>query len=118
MMLAPSTPYGTGTWGANVLSWMQPFAPRRVALRYEDLVQDPRTAAAQAMVGLGLDLKPAAGASLPTFAELNQIDPTFFRRGHTGTYRDELPEDLHRVFWSAPANAEAMALLGYALQPG
>ena len=50
--------------------------------------------------------------AIPTFAELHQVDARFFRWGFSGTYRDELPEDLHRAFWAQPGNAAAMALLG------
>jgi hypothetical protein len=28
---------GTGSWGNNILSWLQPPAPHRIVLRYEDL---------------------------------------------------------------------------------
>jgi hypothetical protein len=35
-------PVGTGAWGHNVLSWLQPPARHRVLLRYDDLVAQPR----------------------------------------------------------------------------
>ena len=35
---------GTGSWENNVLSWLQPPAPHRIMLRYEDLIHDPRAA--------------------------------------------------------------------------
>jgi hypothetical protein len=84
-------------------------------LRYEELTGDPGAAARRVVValGLGLDLKPAAAAAVPSFTELHQLDDRFFRRGFTGTYRDELPENLHRAFWAQPGNAAAMALLGW-----
>ena len=81
-------------------------------LRYEELTGNPGAAVRRVTDALGLGLEPAAAAAIPTFAELHQVDGRFFRRGFTGTYRDELPEDLHQAFWGQPGNAAAMALLG------
>jgi hypothetical protein len=104
---------GAGQWGTNVLSWLQPARPDRVVLRYEELTRDPGAAVRRVMDALRLGLEPASDAAMPSFAELHQIDGQFFRRGTTGTHRDELPEDLHRAFWAQPGNAAAMALLGW-----
>lgn len=41
------------------------------------------------------------------------VDPLFFRRSVIGTHRNELPDDLHSLFWSRPENRDAMSLLGY-----
>ena len=112
-MLTMDKVRGTSTWGRTVLSWVKPPAPHRVVLRYEDLVRDPRGSAHEMVLRLGLVMSPLAGAALPSFAELHEVDPRFFRRGRTGTYRDELPPDLHQLFWSRPENVEAMAILGY-----
>jgi hypothetical protein len=99
---------GTGSWGSNVLSWLLPPAPHRHVLRYEDLVRDPRPTVGRVMAALVADL--------PSFADLRRTDDRFFRRGHPDTHRDELPEALHRLFWSRPDNRAAMRLLGYARQ--
>jgi hypothetical protein len=104
---------GTGSWGRNVLSWLRPPAPHRVVLRYEELAHEPRGAAERVVTALVPDLRPLADARIPSFAELRQVDDRFFRRGLTGTYRDELPDDLHQLFWSRQDNAAAMELLGY-----
>jgi Sulfotransferase domain len=117
-MIDRDKPRGTGSWGSSVLSWLRPVAPNRVVLRYEDLVGDPSGALQRVLSELGLPSRAAAGVAVPSFAELHDIDPEFFRRGRTGTHRDELPEDLHRMFWSRPDNAAAMALLGYGVAAG
>jgi hypothetical protein len=104
---------GAGQWGLNVLSWLQPEHPGRVVLTYKELTCNPGAAARRVTDALGLGLEPAATATVPSFAELHQIDGQFFRRGFTGTYRDELPEDLHQAFWAQPGNAAAMELLGW-----
>ncbi len=104
---------GAGQWGRNVLSWLQPAHPGRVVLRYEELIDDPRAAVRRVTGALDLGLAPAASAVIPGFAELHRVDGRFFRRGLAGTYRDELPGDLHQAFWDQPGNAAAMALLGW-----
>jgi hypothetical protein len=104
---------GAGPWGRNVLGWLQPAHPGRVVLRYEELIDNPEAAVRRVADGLRLGLEPATAAAIPTFAELHQVDGRFFRRGFSGTYCDELPEDLHQTFWAQPGNAVAMALLGW-----
>lgn len=104
---------GAGSWGTNVLSWLRPPAPHRVVLRYEDLVREPADAVERVVTALVPQLVPRADAVIPSFAQLQQADDRFFRRGVTGTHRDELPADLHRLFWSLPNNVAAMRLVGY-----
>jgi hypothetical protein len=113
-MITRRSPTGTGGWGGNVLSWLQPPAPHRQLLRYEDLVRDPRRAVERVMTFVVPERAASSDASIPSFAELRRTDDRFFRRGSTGTHRDELPGDLHRLFWSQPDNRAAMRLLGYA----
>jgi hypothetical protein len=104
---------GTGSWGHNVLSWLRPPEPHRVLLRYDDLARDPYASVDRALTALLPGLRPLTGATIPSFGELHQVDPGFFRRGRTGTHHDELPPALHDHFWSKPDNTEAMQLLGY-----
>lgn len=104
---------GTGSWGQNVLSWLRPPAPHRVMLRYEELIREPRRTVEQVLATLAPTLRPLPDARIPTFDELHRVDGGFFRKGHTGTHADELPEELHQLFWSRPDNVTAMELLGY-----
>jgi len=104
---------GTGSWGRNVLSWLRPPAPHRLVLRYEELVREPTDAVQRIVVALVPQLLPLTDVRIPSFGELRQTDRRFFRRGRTDTYRDELPEELHQLFWSQPDNLAAMQLLGY-----
>jgi hypothetical protein len=108
---------GTGSWGRNVLSWLRPRAPHRAVLRYEELIREPRAAAGQVMAAVAPDLRSLAGSRIPSFAELHRIDDGFFRSGRTGTHRNELPDELHELFWSKPDNVAAMRLLGYGSSP-
>jgi hypothetical protein len=110
-------PRGTSAWGSTVLSWLRPQMPNQALLRYEDLVEDPLAAVQRIATELALPVSPVPDATIPSFDDLHKIDPRFFRRGLTGTHRDELPEDLHRLFWSRPDNADAMESLGYGSSP-
>jgi hypothetical protein len=104
---------GTGSWGRNVLSWVHPAAPHRVMLRYEELAAQPRAVAQGALAAVVPHLRPLAGARIPSFDELRRTDDRFFRRGRTGSHRDEMPSDLHAHFLSREDNAAALRLLGY-----
>jgi hypothetical protein len=112
-MIERNSPTGTGSWGANVLSWLRPETSNRAVLRYEALVADPVGAVTTAMAALVPEMSPGA-AEVPDFAELRTADGLFFRRGIVGSHRDEMPGELHELFWSRPGNAAAMVMLGYA----
>ena len=104
---------GHGHWGWMVCSWLEPPAPQRVILRFEDLVRDPVGAVVPVVAALLPDLEPDRSARVPTFDELHERDAGFFRRGVVGSHRDELPADVEAAFWDRPENVRAMALLGY-----
>lgn len=103
----------SGTWGGNVLAWLNKTAPT-VVLKYDDLVADAAKAVMNAVSSLMLPLSPITGAAPPKFPDLQARDATFFRRGIVGSHRDEMPPELHDLFWAQPENAAAMRLLGYA----
>lgn len=104
---------GVGGWGRNVLSWWADPDPAHALLRYEDLVASPLESVRSVVERLLPDTVAVDGATVPSFAELQQVDAGFFRRGRTGSHRDELPADLHDLYWSVPDNRAAMELLGY-----
>ena len=113
-LIERDAPIGTGSWGKNVLSWLQPPAGQRIVLRYDDLIAEPVAKVTAAVATLLPQMRRLEGADAPDFAALRQTDGRFFRRGVVGSHRDELPPHLHELFWSRPGNAEAMALLGFA----
>jgi hypothetical protein len=102
----------SGTWGGNVLAWLNKTAPT-VVLKYEDLVADAAKTVKSAVSSLTLPLTPITGAAPPKFPDLQARDTTFFRRGIVGSHRDEMPVGLHDLFWAQPENAAAMRLFGY-----
>ena len=103
----------SGTWGGNVLSWLENAGVPPAILKYEDLIADPRTALRRAIAVLEIDLVPNPDACLPSFHDLHNIDPDFFRRGVARSHRDEMPDELHGLFWAQAENATAMRRLGY-----
>jgi hypothetical protein len=103
----------SGTWGGNVLSWLGEADPSVTLLRYEDLIADPRVSVERAVSSLAPELAPSAGAIIPSFSDLHDVDPLFFRRGVVGAHRDEMPDELHDLFWAQSENATAMRLLRY-----
>jgi hypothetical protein len=104
---------GTGSWGNNVLSWLRPPAPHRIVLRYEDLIRDPRAAVTPIIATLTPAFAVRPNTAIPSLDELRRHDDRFFRRGRTGSHHDELPADLHQLFWSRADSRAAMTLLGY-----
>jgi len=92
-----------GGWARHVAAWASRTSPTRI-VRFEELIADPIPVVERALTGLGIARQPAA-ASLPSFAELHEIDPVFFRAGRVGSYRDEMPQALEDLFWSRSAGA-------------
>ena len=103
----------SGSWGGNVLSWLNDAGTPLAVLRYEQLVNTPREAVERAVSALVPRIAPLPDPVIPSFAELQRIDPAFFRRGSVGSFREEMPEELHELFWAQPENAAAMRSLGY-----
>lgn len=96
-----------------VLSWLGGGGAPVAVVKYEQLVVDPPSAAIAAVSVLVPRLAPTTDAAIPGFAGLHAIDPAFFRRGVVGSHADEMPAELHDLFWAQPENAAAMQLLGY-----
>lgn len=111
-----------GAWSVNVAAWL-PQA--QIVVKYENLILDPlqQTERLRAFV----DLPAPAKERIPTFEELKFGQPIygsgkdkthiegfskkFFRKGKKGSWREEMPEDIHRLFWDL--HRDAMLELGY-----
>lgn len=108
---------GTASWGQNVLSWLPPEGSagtsQVVVIRFEDLIREPIGVVTEAVSLVAPDLPTPGESTVPTFDQLHQLDPQFFRRGLSGTHRDEMPADLEELFWSYEDNRVAMSRLGY-----
>ena len=101
-----------GGWSRNVLSWV---ASERgadpVVVRYEDLLRDPAGELDRSLGALGVSLT-STGGTVPSFEELHRRWPEFFRKGKTGSWREEMTDELHALFWQH--HGDAMRALGYA----
>ena len=98
-----------GGWSMNVTAWHERDA-RTAVVRFEDLVRDPVGKAAAALAELGVSLEET-NEEMPSFESLQTRWPGFFRRGRTGSWRDEMPDDIQGVSWQR--HGSAMRMLGY-----
>jgi Sulfotransferase domain len=97
-----------GGWGTNVETWLR--QERVSTVRFEDLIADPLATVTQSVKNLDLQISRTNG-EVPSFEDLHERWPQFFRKGQTGTWRDEMPRRLHRLFWKH--HGDAMELVGY-----
>jgi glycosyltransferase involved in cell wall biosynthesis len=98
-----STDSHFGGWAGHVTAWASRKAPTQI-IRFEELIADPIPIVERALAGLGIHRQPTA-VPLPSFAELRERAPDFFRAGRVGSYRDEMPQGLEDLFWSRSAGA-------------
>jgi hypothetical protein len=75
------------------------------------LVRDPAGETRRALASLEVAAPDRLPAAPPSFDELHAAFPWFFRKGRVRTWREEMPPDLHILFWRR--HGEAMHRLGY-----
>lgn len=97
-----------GGWSRNVNAWIEHAGPASV-VHYEALVKDPVNVTAAALERLGIS-RNIVGA-LPPFEELHAAVPWFFRSGRSGSWAEEMPSDLHKLFLER--HGETLLRLGY-----
>jgi hypothetical protein len=115
-----------GGWSRNVEEWL---ARAAVVIRFEELIEKPVECAER--LRPFIDLPPPRLDRVPSFQDLRSRDmpygsgvqhgfsaeereshrAKFFRRGEIGGWREEMPDDLHSVFWKL--HGRAMRKLGY-----
>lgn len=103
-------------WSENVKQWL---SVADLVIKYEDLVADP-LGQVEKLRQL-IDLPEPNAEQLPTFEKLKFGDPRYggergrqdraFRRGKAGGWKDEMPTELHQLFWEL--HGDAMELAGY-----
>jgi glycosyltransferase involved in cell wall biosynthesis len=104
-----------GGWGPNVLAWTQRSAPTAI-LKFEDIVSfpDPISVVGKALEEIGYSgNSPLASDKPPSFEDLHNQMPDFFREGKIGGWKDEMPENLLELFWDMHGNA--MELMEYSI---
>jgi hypothetical protein len=99
-----------GGWSGNVRSWMARRTPT-VVVRFDDLIARPMEELRRAMTAIGITAPETGVTQLPSFAELQKIGPQFFRKGRSGAWHEDMPDDLHLSFWRR--HGDTMRALGY-----
>jgi aryl sulfotransferase len=113
-------------WSRHVISWLDQKDVPVQAVRYEDLLTDTAAAFAEALRFAGEEVDPHAverAVSFSTFSELRRQEQSagfcerspagslFFRRGQSGSWREELSDaQAARI---VREHGETMAWLGY-----
>ncbi len=125
-IMAPGNSFFGGGWSQHVEKWT---AAAAVVIRFEDLIADPIGQVER--LRPHFDLPEPHPEALPTFAALRSGDADYganpntviaynskqeiaehnFRRGKVGSWRDEMPADLHELFWMV--HGKAMDAWGY-----
>lgn len=85
-------------WSASVLSWAN--RPRTSYVSYKELVADPIGSIRRCVAELDLDWEEQEQGTMPTFEQLHEAAPDFFRRGIHGQGEKEMPASLHKAFWA------------------
>lgn len=102
------------------LAWMQ--SRRSIVVRYEDLCLRPIDTLGS-LCRLILPAPPSRIRQALAESELGElrraapVHQEFFRKGGTGSWVADLPEEFQRVLRSEPPLPEQSALLGYTLDP-
>lgn len=99
-----------GNWSRNIHEWTHRSTPT-VFVKYEKLITNPVACCQSAMAHVGYQAPEINQNSVPTFSDLHQQVPDFFRKGKVGSWREEMPEDLHQRFWER--HGEIMYKMGY-----
>ena len=84
------------SWGEHVASWNPKNRDNTLLIKFEELIKNPSLFIEQISHFLE---KPPVNGEIPTFEELKQINPKFFRSGKTNSWEDIYTEEEHIAFW-------------------
>ena len=109
-------PYGSwgehlGSWGEHVAEWTGAHGGNTIIVRFEDFIKTPKETALKVVQNLRLDITPNMSATIPRFHELHQKSSNFFRKGETGLWESEMPDELKDLFWKK--NDDVLIKHGY-----
>jgi predicted nuclease with TOPRIM domain len=97
-----------GSWGRHVDMWQQSTTSETMFIRFETLVDTPQEYLPEISSFIGL---PPLNNSIPTFEELQVINPKFFHKGLKDSWKDEYQPQEHLRFWIQ--NDSEMTEYGY-----
>jgi glycosyltransferase involved in cell wall biosynthesis len=120
-----------GGWSHNVSQWVE---KADLVLRYEDLISDPIKVIDR--INTIFPLPAAHWNRMPSFEQMKnrinkygsgvQLDVSNieklklsnknFRKGKSGSWKEEMPDELHDLFWSK--HGDTMEMLGYTREGG
>ncbi|MCK5237054.1 MAG: sulfotransferase domain-containing protein, partial [Deltaproteobacteria bacterium] len=111
-----------GGWSNNVNNWLKRAS---IVIKFEDLIVNPIETIEK--IRPLIDLPEPQLEKLPSFGELkntsfkyissnsklnaDELSRKFFRRGKVGAWKEEMPEELQRLFWKI--HGKTMIELGY-----
>jgi hypothetical protein len=85
-----------GSWSDHVLAWNPMERRKTLLLNFEELVANP--GAHIPAIADFIEREPIS-KSIPTFADLHAINPTFFRSGRRDSWKSVFNQDHHLLFW-------------------
>jgi hypothetical protein len=101
-----------GSWSEHFWAWQPQTRPQTLFLRYEQLVSRPNECVP--FLAEFLQVEPQTGM-LPTFAELKERWPEFFRRGQDNSFAQEWTPAQVSLF--NELHGSVMTCLEYRLEP-
>lgn len=107
LILETRSPFGT--WGENVINWTQ--RPNTTVIKFEDLIRSPLDQISSALNSLDIKYEKCDENALRSFTELHHEQPMYYRKGKIGSWRDDMIDEFHNLFWEK--NGEAMRLMNY-----
>lgn len=97
-----------GAWGEHVTSWNPKNRKNTLCIKFEEITKDPVKFIN--ILSEFLNLKPI-GDTVPSFEELKEINPKFFRSGKINSWEDIYTQEEHFSFWLK--NYQVMDEYGY-----
>jgi len=97
-----------GAWGQHVSAWNPGERNNTLLLRFEELTANPL--AAVDVIGEYTGLTPVS-EQIPSFRELHEKGPKFFRSGQNNSWKKAYSQADHYAFWLQ--NYEQMVRYGY-----
>ena len=99
---------GFGTWSHHVDAWDPKHRKNTLLIYFEKLVDDPTKYLKAISDFTGIQ---PVGSRIPTFEELQKINPKFFRSGKKDSWKTQYSQADQIVFWLA--HGKQMSAYGY-----
>lgn len=99
--------YQYPNWSFHVMAYLA-REKRTLVIRYEDMVENITAQVQRVSQFLGLAIPENVQVD---FDKLHADNPKFYRRGIAGNWRNEMSEELQRLFWNN--HSKAMQMAGY-----